>query len=782
MHKITRIYVGNCGTRMSWYDGLLLDCRSVESGLPVDTILHLENGGGKTVLLSLIFSCFETRADRFLKHLHESKNRISQYFADDGTPGIIAVEWLRDDGTERESTIVTGQVAANKAIPGSEELERYFFSFIAQDDLTLESLPGPKLANAASRSMTETLRWFEQQKSKKRGLFYSTRLQNDWERHLETERGIDVGLLKLQLEFSRAEGGVDSGFMTFKTEFDFLKLFFELTLDQERIRNVRDAIGITCDKLRRKPEFEARVRGLGALLDGAREFAQNTADYETCQSELKQLHYQAGCAVNSFTKQAAGLSQMVSDSAEKINNLTVEIDQKGALLKKTNILHRLLLLLKLVKEEEDVTQQLSQLERKNSDAEDELRRLKAANSFKDVLSIEETLLALQKQREEIEAGLDDLKEPLKKQGTNLVERYRNIEDAGQTKLSHLELFQKKSKQAEEDYKRVLNELQKQESLLTKEHGEFTTRVKQYREDLSQLMQDRIIDQGEAPQSCIERWSARLNEINNDFAELELKIETTDCLSRDLLDKLRQDEKAQMTGQAERDSVQNILAEAENERNRLLRLGSIESAAADRENIVLDEELVSELETLKREIAGKQSVNEVSLAQLVVDRQSIESVGLTQSCRDVNVVVTALQSIGIKTAKSFASYLAKVKPEKEAAKRLILTDPARYLGVCVQTETELTECGKIKDFDLDIRTPIMISVVADKATPVDYALVIPARRNSDFNFEAARELEAELSELESEQRLLLVTWQINLKTVCWRLRAYKTIWKNIRRRF
>ncbi len=60
MQKISRIYLGNCGYTTAWYDGVTLDLTDPDSGLPTDTIINLENGGGKTSLLSLIFSCFET--------------------------------------------------------------------------------------------------------------------------------------------------------------------------------------------------------------------------------------------------------------------------------------------------------------------------------------------------------------------------------------------------------------------------------------------------------------------------------------------------------------------------------------------------------------------------------------------------------------------------------------------------------------------------------------------------------------------------------------------------
>ena len=53
MQRISRIYLGNCGYSMAWYDGLLLDLTDPETHQPTDTIINLENGGGKTSLLGM---------------------------------------------------------------------------------------------------------------------------------------------------------------------------------------------------------------------------------------------------------------------------------------------------------------------------------------------------------------------------------------------------------------------------------------------------------------------------------------------------------------------------------------------------------------------------------------------------------------------------------------------------------------------------------------------------------------------------------------------------------
>ena len=103
MQRMSRFYLGHCGYRTAWFDGEILPLTDPVTDVPTDTILHLENGGGKTTLMSLIFSCFETEQNKFLKHLQEANNRFSQYFDQTGIPGFIAVEWVLPPRTAKEA-------------------------------------------------------------------------------------------------------------------------------------------------------------------------------------------------------------------------------------------------------------------------------------------------------------------------------------------------------------------------------------------------------------------------------------------------------------------------------------------------------------------------------------------------------------------------------------------------------------------------------------------------------------------------------------------------------
>lgn len=281
MQKISRIYLGNCGYKTAWYDGVMLDLRDLDFHAPTDTVINLENGGGKTSLLSLIFSCFETSQDRFLKHIQSRNNHFSQYFANDGTLGLILVEWRMPPRNMLEGSyhLITGQAVAVRNTTEPAEIERLFFSFEEDGNLSLEQVPGPKLCDTPLLALTEFSRWLHDQMRTSPSV-YITRKQSDWHRHLEACL-IDIEMLRMQVDFSAQEGGFDAGFLNFKSEAEFLRKFFGLTLDAQRASSVREAVATACDKLRRKPQFQRRLVQL-------QNFSGALSTFATAAQALKQ--------------------------------------------------------------------------------------------------------------------------------------------------------------------------------------------------------------------------------------------------------------------------------------------------------------------------------------------------------------------------------------------------------------------------------------------------------------------------------------------------------------
>ncbi len=132
MQRISRLYVSHFGSPTAWYDHLLFDLSDPETGQPTDVIFNLENAGGKTSLLSYVFSCFDPKQDRWLQHLQKKNHGFSEYFSRDGALSLIVMEWLMParSSASKDYKIIVGQaVALKESNERGGGVERYFFYF-----------------------------------------------------------------------------------------------------------------------------------------------------------------------------------------------------------------------------------------------------------------------------------------------------------------------------------------------------------------------------------------------------------------------------------------------------------------------------------------------------------------------------------------------------------------------------------------------------------------------------------------------------------------------------
>jgi hypothetical protein len=255
MQRIARLYVSRFGSPTAWYENLLFDLTDPDTQEPTDTIFNLENAGGKTSLLSYVFSCFEPRQERWLQHLQKKNHRFAEYFVRDGRPSFIAMEWnmpSRQVSLFEDCKLVIGQaVTLRESAERGSDIERWFFAFEATENFGLENLPVAGLSAAPVSTMQEFVQWMHQA-GKQAGDFFYTKIQDDWIKHLGNARLLDIELLRMQVDFNSNEGGMEEGFLTFNSESDLLRRFLLLTLDPEKSLAVRDAVARTADKLKSK--------------------------------------------------------------------------------------------------------------------------------------------------------------------------------------------------------------------------------------------------------------------------------------------------------------------------------------------------------------------------------------------------------------------------------------------------------------------------------------------------------------------------------------------------
>jgi len=746
MQKITRIYVGNYGIDMAWYDGIVFDMTDPDSGEPTDTIINLENGGGKTTLLSFIFSCFETGQERFLKHIQNKNHRFSQYFARDGLPGIVLIEWLMPARTTSGSPfrLVMGQAVSIKPNSEREDVERIFFSFEERQGLNFNSVPAPKLSSAQAMNMAELSRWMHEA-HKVSPDFFQTRVQGDWQRHLRDERLIDVEMLQLQVNFSAQEGGIDTGFLTFTSEPEFLRKFFDLTLDHERSASVRLAVVNTCDKLRRKPHFEKCLEELQKLHAHLSRFSEISTDFASAaQSQAEALANGSGLVLS-----LDAMQREQKQLAEEEGAQAKEQDESSAEAERTarKLADNVVVLTKLRHDRAVAAAALAQVaaEEDLKAAKDQILHIQAAQARTDLDNLEEKLRGLDESAKAAESGLEPLRNLVDQRGGLLRRRLFEEEQRLNAETKSAGDRESAAKKLRTELNNERTTLGRSEQLLITEQANLLAAEASFANARSQLVADELLGPDEKVADAVLRWGEVERDKKVRASELERQSETYRAEEAQARIQARSLREAAAGLKASVAQHEAFVAEGEAEHEQLSQLAILRQAS---EADTADPDSPALLSALRR--LGISSESEVALcavrlAALHSTKSSIVETEVAGASPDVDELVAWLRELGVKSARPFNVYIAKAVPDPDQARALVASNPARFLGVCVAS-AELENARAVLGQPLRLASPVMVSVAALEPDPTGQdRFVVSAQDDSAFNVPAAAVL---LSNLDS----------------------------------
>lgn len=747
MQKISRIHLGNCGYRTAWYEGMTFEVTDPDSGQPTDTLINLENGGGKTTLIGLVFSCFETAQERFLKHIQSKHNTFSQYFTHDGAPGFIIVEWLLPSRTAggKPYRLVTGQAVAVRSHTEPPEVDRMFFSFEERADLGLADIPAPGLAQPTPSSMPEFSRWLHAQQKKYPGdVFISHNRQAEWQRHLKDERLIDLDMLRMQVNFSAQEGGFDTGFLDFKTEGEFLRKFLHLTSDTTKADEARKLVVAVCEKHRRKPQFQKRRDELTKFRASLKAFAEAAHLY------LEMLAAQRSMLIRGAQMVQALQARTVSLCLDHDREMEFAQTQRGlasaALADSMSCTKELatvtwawhqkrIALAKARKEAADG--QVKHLER------DE-RFVRAARLQKEIVGVDEELKELDALTEAERANLKPTKDHVEIQGALL---RRALFDEEQRLKITLQLLDEQATAREEERTALRKQRAQAEADELRQVGE-RSKLQAAEESYTRRRQTLEVDgtflgPDETTAESLERLNA---EAATAASERDLHRATQQRCAKEarehrLVAAAENVRAAELTGRAR--ALGEFIARGEAELERLAQLPALLNAVESDRVDPLSAALPARLREVVSESARHVSLGDVRLAELRATKQAIDETGVAGYSIDVALVVETLLQAGVRSAKAYNEYISRALPDVSQARALVSSDPARFLGVCVAS----TELGKAKAISWEARRPtrpvVMSATTLEPAAQLAERLVVPAEDDSAFNVEAAAKLRSNL---------------------------------------
>lgn len=322
MPRITRIHFASLGHRDARFPSLTLDLRDPQ-GRAADTIIWAENGTGKTSLLNLFFSSYQTSRRQFLGAQSQAKARDLEDYVQDRDLSFIITEWdttddhstpgLLDDGP-REWLIV-GQLLAWRGLDRSSgDLRRLFFTLRPNRDVRFETLPILGLVEPVT-SFEAFRDWLNEQAKRYPKLQVVTETnQGDWRAHLEANH-LDPELFAYQLRMNLAEGGVNELFNDLRSDKDFIRLFLELGLDPDLPSRVRANLNEFLPKHRRLSELRIQVAfnerlliALDLFLDQLRLFGEAEEQMKAVAREASALLAALQLTKQRLTTEAADLA------------------------------------------------------------------------------------------------------------------------------------------------------------------------------------------------------------------------------------------------------------------------------------------------------------------------------------------------------------------------------------------------------------------------------------------------------------------------------------------
>nr|MDT0521942.1 hypothetical protein [Streptomyces sp. DSM 41633] len=348
MYELSRIRLYSIGPAGARYADTVLDLRGVGEPVPHPApaqaeffedeptgpprrpapagVLFLENGGGKSVLLKLIFSVM---LPGHRNTLGGASSGVLRKFLLADDCGHVALEWQH---TQTGECVVVGKVSEWRGRQVSNDPRKFaeaWYSFRPGPGLGLDNLPvaeatavrAPVEGASGAQGRRRTMKGFrdaltEAGKAYPHLEVYFEEIHDRWNEHL-TELGLDPELFRYQREMNADEGEA-AGLFAVKKDSDFTDLLLRAVTDTRDTDGLADLVHGFGNKLGRRAELMAE-----------RDFTAGSVDLLTkiveaagTRSRLRDVHAGAERRTRTLARRlsarAAGERGRAADLAQQV--------------------------------------------------------------------------------------------------------------------------------------------------------------------------------------------------------------------------------------------------------------------------------------------------------------------------------------------------------------------------------------------------------------------------------------------------------------------------------
>jgi hypothetical protein len=357
MYELSRVRLYSIGPAGARYADTVLDLRGVGAPVPQPApaqgeffedepagpprrpapagVLFLENGGGKSVLLKLIFSVM---LPGHRNTLGGASSGVLRKFLLADDCGHVALEWQH---TLTGELLVVGKVSEWRGRQVSSDPRKFaeaWYSFRPGPGLSLDSLPVAESASvrpaaegsSGVRGRRRTMKGFRDALTEA-GKVYPhldvvwEEIHDRWNEHLG-ELGLDPELFRYQREMNADEGEA-AGLFSVKKDSDFTDLLLRAVTDPRDTDGLADLVHGFANKLGRRAELTAERDFTAGSLEHLERIAEHTAQrdssravYAHSERHTRELARQLTARAAAERERAAQLDRRVADAAQAVTD------------------------------------------------------------------------------------------------------------------------------------------------------------------------------------------------------------------------------------------------------------------------------------------------------------------------------------------------------------------------------------------------------------------------------------------------------------------------------
>lgn len=260
-YHLASLRLRSIGERSARFNDLTLNTLGPDQ-TPLDHVVWLRNGGGKSSLLSLFYALLLPRKYDFMGR--SVQRDLTDYVDGSDTAHTVAVWHPAEDPSTLDGrpdrVLITGVVyewedfrRPVNAARDSDRLAKTYYAFYSIPGLLdLDTLPVVDETGRPVRRNDYVQHLRDLTGAHPKAELITTRFQNEWAMALSA-RGLDPALFLTQKKMNHVEGGMEDMFR-FASAKEFIDFLLDLTVTNDAVTTIADNITAISDKVAKKPQ------------------------------------------------------------------------------------------------------------------------------------------------------------------------------------------------------------------------------------------------------------------------------------------------------------------------------------------------------------------------------------------------------------------------------------------------------------------------------------------------------------------------------------------------